>query len=36
MSASVMGDCSLCGRLLIRTHAQGFGKDGEMEVLLDM
>ena len=32
MCASVVRGCSLCGRLLVRTHAQGFG----MEVLLDM
>ena len=30
--ASVVRGYSLCGRLLVRTHAQGFG----MEVLLDM
>ena len=36
MCASVMRGCSICGRLLIRTHAQRFGKDREMEVLGDM
>jgi hypothetical protein len=32
--ASVVRGCSLCGRLLVRTHAQGFGV--EVLVLLDM
>jgi hypothetical protein len=36
MCASGMRGCSLCGRLLVRTHAQRFGKDREMEVLRDM
>jgi len=32
MCARVVRGCSLCGRLLVRTHARRFG----MEVLLDM
>jgi hypothetical protein len=32
--AGVVRGCSLCGRLLVRTHAQGFGV--EVLVLLDM
>ena len=36
MCYNVVRGCSLCGRLLVGTYAQCFGKDREMEVLRDM